>query len=67
MTNNRYYSGYGIESGPTGQTGLEVTFDENNVIKQGEVILERDKNAKNHMHVVEVGLGNNLRAGLFRK
>ena len=67
VTNNRFYSGYGVETGPTGQTGQEITFEENNVIKQGNVILERDKNARNYLHVVEGGLGSNLGAGLFRK
>jgi hypothetical protein len=67
VTNNKHYSGYGIESGPTGQTGPEVSFEENAVVKQGEVILERDKNSRNYLHVVEGGLGSGLGAGLFRK
>jgi len=28
VTNNRHYSGYGVDSGPTGQTVPEITFDE---------------------------------------
>jgi len=67
VTDIRYYSGYGIESGPTGQTGPEVTFEENNIVKQGQIILERDKNARKYLHVVKDGLGTNLSAGLFKK
>jgi hypothetical protein len=67
VTNNRYCSGYGAASGPTGQTGPEVTFDEKNVIKEGKVILEKNKNAKSYLHVVPGSLGSDLDAGLFTK
>jgi hypothetical protein len=67
VTNNKYYSGYGIESGPTGRTGPEVTYEEKNVIKEGKVILEKDKRAKNYLHVVPGTLGSHLSAGLFMK
>lgn len=67
VTNNKCNSGYGIASGPTGQTGPEVIFEEENVIKQGEVTLVKDKNARNYLHVVEDTFGSNLRAGLFKK
>jgi hypothetical protein len=67
VTNNRYYCGYGVASGPTGQTGPEVIYEEENVIKQGEVTLVKDKIARNYMHVVEGAFGCNLGAGLFKK
>jgi len=67
VTNNRFYSGYGVEMGPTSQTGPEISYEETNIIKEGQVILERDKNSRNYMHAVEGGLGSGLGAGLFRK
>jgi hypothetical protein len=67
ITGNKYYSGYGIESGPTGQTDPEVTYEEQNIIKQGDVILEKDSRARNYLHVVPGTLGSNLGAGLFLK
>lgn len=65
VTNNRYYSGYGIESGPTGKTGPEVTFDEKNIVKEGKVILVKDKTTKNYLHVTKETFGSDLGAGLF--
>jgi len=67
VTNNKNYSGYGVESGPTGQTGPEVTYEESNVIKQGEVILGTDKAARLYLHVMPDCLGSDLGAGLFTK
>lgn len=67
VTNNKYYSGYGIASGPSGQTGLEITYEEKNVIKEGEVVLEKSKAARNYLHVVPGTLGSDLGAGLFKK
>ena len=67
VSNNKNYSGYGIESGPTGRTGPEVTYEEKNVIKEGELVLEKNKAAKNYLHVVEGTFGSELGAGLFRK
>ena len=34
VTDNKNYSGYGVETGPTGLTGEEVTYEENNIIKR---------------------------------
>ncbi|MBN2456319.1 MAG: hypothetical protein JXB29_07285, partial [Sedimentisphaerales bacterium] len=65
VTNNRHYSGYGIASGPTGQTGPEVTYDEKNVIKEGRIILAKDKTASNYLHITKGTLGSELGAGLF--
>jgi len=67
VTGNRYYSGYGVASGPTGQTGTEITYEEENVIKEGEVTLLKDKRARNYLHVAEGTFGSELGAGLFKK
>jgi hypothetical protein len=67
VTDNRYYSGYGVESGPTDQTGPEVTYEEKNVVKDGKVILEKNKSERNYLHVVDDTLGSELGAGLFKK
>lgn len=67
VTDNRHYSGYGVESGPTGQTGPEVTFDESNVVKQGRVMFETNNTARRYLHVTPGGLGSDLGAGLFTK
>jgi hypothetical protein len=64
VTNNSYYSGYGKESGPTGQTGAEVAYQEEKVSKVGDVALEKDKAAKNYLHVIEGTFGSNLGAGI---
>jgi len=62
----KHYSGYGVESSPTGPTGPEVMYEEHNVIRQGRVILEPDKRSRNYLHVVPGTLGSDLGAGLFR-
>jgi hypothetical protein len=67
VTSNKYYSGYGNAGGPTGQTGAEVTFEEKTVIKEGKVILEKDKKVRGYLHVVPGTLGSDLGAGLFKK
>jgi len=67
VTNNRYYSGYGVASGPTGQTGPEVNYDEKNVIKKGTVTLVDDKTARNYLHVAPGTLGSDIGAGLFKQ
>jgi hypothetical protein len=66
VTDNEHLSGYGVESGPTGETGLEITYREENVIRAGHVVLEKDKKEKDYLHVVEGTLGSDLRAGLFK-
>ncbi len=66
VTDTKHYSGYGVESGPTGPTGPEVTYEEHNVLRQGRVILEPDKRSRNYLHVVPGTLGSDLGAGLFR-
>jgi len=67
VTDNKSYSGYGIESGPTGLTGDEVVYEERNIIKQGTIILEKDKRARNYLHPIPDSLGYNLGAGLFSR
>jgi hypothetical protein len=65
VANTRNYSGYGVESGATGPTGPEVTYEERHVIRQGQVILERDWRSRGYLHVVPGTLGSDLGAGLF--
>ncbi|MFC1676449.1 right-handed parallel beta-helix repeat-containing protein [Planctomycetota bacterium] len=67
VASNKYYSGYGNAGGPTGQTGAEVTFEENNIIKTGQLNLVKNKRARNYMHPVPGTLGSDLGAGLFKK
>ena len=43
VTGNKYWSGYGIESGPTGQTGNEVSFEQVEVVTDGNLIFETNK------------------------
>ena len=64
---NKYWSGYGVASGPTGQTGPEVIYKEKNVTKEGQVVLVKDKTTRNYLHVVPGTLGSDLGAGLFKK
>lgn len=65
VTNNKYYSGYGGPGGPTGRTGPEVTYDEKNILKEGKVIMVKDKTARNYLHVTKGTPGSKLGAGLF--
>jgi hypothetical protein len=67
VVNVKNYSGYGVATGPTGQTKPEVTYDETGIIKDKPVLLVRDKKAKYHLHVVPGTLGSDLGAGLFKK
>ncbi len=67
VTGNKNYSGYGVESGPTGRTGAEVQYDEKYVVKEGEIVLEADREARDYLHVADGGPGSELGAGLFTK
>ena len=60
-------AGYDNAGGPTGQTGAEVTYQEKNILKTGEVMLVKDKRARNYLHPVAGTLGSDLGAGLFKK
>jgi hypothetical protein len=67
ITDNKNYSGYGVESGPTGLTGNEVNYEEKNIIKQGTVVLNKDKKSRNYLRPVAGSPGSDLGAGLFSK
>jgi hypothetical protein len=67
VVNTKHYSGYAVETGPTGKTGPEVTYNEKNIIKDKPVVLVRDKKVRNYMHVAPGTLGSKLGAGLFMK
>jgi hypothetical protein len=67
VAGNKNYSGYGNAGGPTGQTGPEVTFEEKAVIKEGKVILEKDKKVRDYLHPLPDTFGSDLGAGLFKK
>jgi hypothetical protein len=67
IVGNRYFSGYGTAAGPTGQTGEEITFEENGVIKKGVVHFEANKKSRLYMHPVPGTLGSDLGAGVFTK
>lgn len=67
VVNTKDYSGYAVETGPTGLTGAEVKYDEINIVKDEPVVLVRNKKAKNYMHVVPGTLGRELGAGLFKE
>ncbi len=65
IANNTYWSGYGVASGPTGETEDDIIFKEQDVVKSGEVIFEKDEQSKHYLHVVPGAVGSNLGAGLF--
>jgi len=65
VTGNKYWSGYGIESGATGQTGNEVSYEQVEVVTKGTLTFETNKRSRNYMHILEGSLGYDLRAGLF--
>ncbi|MFC1793696.1 right-handed parallel beta-helix repeat-containing protein [Planctomycetota bacterium] len=67
IINVNKFSGYGIESGPTGETGAEITYDRTNVIISARISLVEDKNKRDYMHVVPGTFGSDLGAGLFTK
>jgi hypothetical protein len=65
VTENKQFSGYAVESGATGITGPEIPFEEEGIIKVGKVPLEKDRAARNYLHVVPGAPGADLGAGLF--
>lgn len=67
VTDNKYYSGYGVASGAIGQTGPEVAYKEKKVFKADQVIIEKDKSKNNYLHVVPSTFGSDFGAGLFKK
>ena len=44
ITNNKHNSGYGVATGATGLTGQEVSYNEKDVVRAGEVVIEKNKN-----------------------
>jgi len=66
IINVNKFSGYGIESGPTDETGAEITYDRTNVIESARISLVQDKNKRDFLHVVPGTLGSDLGAGLFK-
>ncbi len=66
VADNQYFSGYGVESGPTGQTGPEITYDAKRIKRGGEVVLEKNKGARDYLHVEPNTLGSDIGAGLFK-
>jgi hypothetical protein len=65
VAGNKSYSGYGVEMGPTGLTGPEVSYKEEDIVRQGSVVFAKDKRKRNYLHVVPGTLGSGLGAGLF--
>jgi hypothetical protein len=64
---NKYWSGYGIESGATGQTGNEVSYEQIEVVTNGTLTFETNKRSRNYMHIVEGSTGYDIGAGLFKE
>jgi pimeloyl-ACP methyl ester carboxylesterase len=76
VTDNKFASGYGTASKISGQTGTEVTFSEENVIKEGTVTLRTPivtaealsvVRPRDYLHIVPGMLGSDLSAGLFTR
>jgi len=67
IINVKNFSGYGVETGPIGETGAEVTYERTNVIESARISLVEDKNKRDYMHIVPGTLGSDLGAGLFTR
>ncbi|MEN6387265.1 MAG: right-handed parallel beta-helix repeat-containing protein [Phycisphaerales bacterium] len=67
ITGNRFYSGYGLETGPTGVSGKEVSFEEKDIVKDGILLLDMDKLAKSYLHPKQGTFGSDIKAGLCAK
>ncbi len=65
LVENKHFSGYGIESGATGQTGPEVSYIKNRLVEEGKIILEQNKTSRDYLHVFSNTLGSEIGAGLF--
>lgn len=66
VTGNKYWSGYGRESGPTGQTGNEVIFEQVGIVTDGNLTFETNRRSRNYMHIMEGSTGYDIGAGLFK-
>lgn len=58
---NKHSSGYGTASGPTGQTGAEVVFEQSHIITEGHLAYAPG----GQTHVTKESAGYELGAGLF--
>ena len=67
IVGNKYWSGYGTASGPTGQTSDEVNYAHVDIIAKGTLIFDANKMSRNYMHIVEGSVGYDLGAGLFMR
>jgi hypothetical protein len=70
ITENKHYSGECGANWKLSQTGSDIVFEEKNVRKEGEVILEKGNGIdveipNNFLHVMPGTLGSDLGAGLF--
>ena len=64
LVGNRNRSGYGVESGPTGPSGPEVTFLEEALIEEGPADIEMNPRFPNYLKVRPGTPGASLGAGL---
>jgi len=62
-----YYSGCGNAFGPFGETGAEVSFNEENVARHGRVLLDHDRQSNRYLHIVAGKPGSELEAGLLKQ
>ncbi|MHC4520017.1 MAG: DUF1565 domain-containing protein [Planctomycetota bacterium] len=76
ITDSKYASGTGTASAIHGPTGADITFDEENVVKEGKVRLVipglsprglTAERPRDYLHVAPNTLGSDLGAGLFVK
>ncbi len=63
IVDNRYFSGYGLASGPLGETEPEVNFDKDRVVTEGRLEFASHE----MIHLAEKSAGHHLNAGLFRE
>ncbi|MHC4520016.1 MAG: DUF1565 domain-containing protein, partial [Planctomycetota bacterium] len=63
LIGNKHFSGYGVASGPTGQTGQEVSFDQEDVITDGRLVFTSGGRTR----LAKQSGGYDLGAGLFKQ
>ena len=62
-----YYSGCGAAFGPFRETGDEVGFSEENVVRHSQIVLNHDGQSNNYLHVIDGKPGSELGAGLLKQ
>jgi len=62
-----YYSGRGTAFGPFQETGDEVSFSEENVVKDIRIVLNHDRQSRSYLHIVDGKPGSKLGAGLLKQ